>query len=245
MFDANRAQQRAEAGERVVLVRPTTSPADVHGFIAATGIVTGRGGRTSHAAVVARGLGIVSRVAPPLADAAADERLEWAEAIADVITARATQQEPRLVDPADPLSLEIVSHSTCDNVGAILSMLAYGIPASAMQPSSGAVELFEQAAGRDDGLAVVLRGYRVGFAEIWQIWAAHVRGRLPVADVPPVIESSTAFLHAYIDAISDRLIERWAETRRRRRQGLDVSPEDLVRKALFGAGDGDGLHRLD
>ncbi|MCW3039794.1 MAG: hypothetical protein JWM31_1699, partial [Solirubrobacterales bacterium] len=57
VFDAGRAQVRAQAGEDVVLVRPTTSPADVHGFIASVAIVTGRGGRTSHAAVVARGMG--------------------------------------------------------------------------------------------------------------------------------------------------------------------------------------------
>jgi pyruvate,orthophosphate dikinase len=51
------AQQRAEAGEDVILVRPTTAPADLPGVLAATGVVTGRGGRASHAAVVARGLG--------------------------------------------------------------------------------------------------------------------------------------------------------------------------------------------
>ncbi|UTI62347.1 pyruvate, phosphate dikinase [Paraconexibacter antarcticus] len=56
VFDAARAQRRREAGEDVILVRPTTSPADVHGFIASVAIVTGRGGRTSHAAVVARGM---------------------------------------------------------------------------------------------------------------------------------------------------------------------------------------------
>jgi pyruvate,orthophosphate dikinase len=41
----------------VVLLRPTTSPADLPGVIASVGVVTGRGGRTSHAAVVARGMG--------------------------------------------------------------------------------------------------------------------------------------------------------------------------------------------
>jgi pyruvate,orthophosphate dikinase len=56
VFDAGRAQQRHQAGEDVVLVRPTTSPSDIHGFIAAVAIVTGHGGRTSHAAVVARGM---------------------------------------------------------------------------------------------------------------------------------------------------------------------------------------------
>ncbi|HYF26327.1 MAG TPA: PEP-utilizing enzyme, partial [Baekduia sp.] len=51
------AQRRAEAGEAVVLVRPTTAPADLPGVLAAQGVVTAHGGRTSHAAVVARGLG--------------------------------------------------------------------------------------------------------------------------------------------------------------------------------------------
>jgi pyruvate, orthophosphate dikinase len=56
VFDASRAVELAGRGEDVVLVRPTTSPNDVAGFIAARGVVTGRGGRTSHAAVVARGM---------------------------------------------------------------------------------------------------------------------------------------------------------------------------------------------
>jgi pyruvate,orthophosphate dikinase len=57
VFDVTRAVELAGAGEDVILVRPTTSPGDVAGFIAARGVVTGRGGRTSHAAVVARGMG--------------------------------------------------------------------------------------------------------------------------------------------------------------------------------------------
>jgi pyruvate,orthophosphate dikinase len=56
-FDPARAQAMAEQGRKVVLIRPTTSPADVQGFIAGVAVVTGRGGRTSHAAVVARGMG--------------------------------------------------------------------------------------------------------------------------------------------------------------------------------------------
>ncbi|MGO9029869.1 MAG: pyruvate, phosphate dikinase [Acidimicrobiales bacterium] len=54
---ADRAQAAAEAGEPVVLVRTETSPEDVHGMLAAEGILTARGGLVSHAAVVARGWG--------------------------------------------------------------------------------------------------------------------------------------------------------------------------------------------
>ena len=54
---ADDAQAAAERGEKVVLVRSETSPEDVHGMLAAEGILTARGGLVSHAAVVARGWG--------------------------------------------------------------------------------------------------------------------------------------------------------------------------------------------
>jgi pyruvate,orthophosphate dikinase len=57
VFDADRAVEWARAGQRVILLRPETSPEDVAGMYAAQGIVTARGGRTSHAAVVAVGMG--------------------------------------------------------------------------------------------------------------------------------------------------------------------------------------------
>jgi pyruvate,orthophosphate dikinase len=56
-FTADDAEAHHEAGERVLLVRPETSPDDLHGMIAAEGILTSRGGLVSHAAVVARGMG--------------------------------------------------------------------------------------------------------------------------------------------------------------------------------------------
>ena len=56
-FTADEAEARHAAGERVILVRPETSPDDLHGMIAAEGILTSRGGLVSHAAVVARGHG--------------------------------------------------------------------------------------------------------------------------------------------------------------------------------------------
>ncbi len=57
IFDADRAAEVGGAGEAVILVRPETNPDDVHGMLVAQGILTARGGATSHAAVVARGLG--------------------------------------------------------------------------------------------------------------------------------------------------------------------------------------------
>jgi len=57
VFDPDTAEQRAHAGENVILVRDETTPEDFHGIVAARAVLTARGGMTSHAAVVARGMG--------------------------------------------------------------------------------------------------------------------------------------------------------------------------------------------
>lgn len=57
VFDPDEAVAWAEAGKDVLLVRPETCPDDIHGMISAKGVLTSRGGNTSHAAVVARGMG--------------------------------------------------------------------------------------------------------------------------------------------------------------------------------------------
>ncbi|WP_454599323.1 pyruvate, phosphate dikinase [Qipengyuania sp. SM2507] len=57
VLDAETAESWSQRGEKVILVRVETSPEDIHGMHAATGILTARGGMTSHAAVVARGMG--------------------------------------------------------------------------------------------------------------------------------------------------------------------------------------------
>ena len=57
VFDADLAEKLGADGEKIILVREETRPEDIHGFFAAEGILTSRGGKTSHAAVVARGMG--------------------------------------------------------------------------------------------------------------------------------------------------------------------------------------------
>lgn len=57
VFDADEAEELANEGKKVILVRSETTPDDIHGIIAAQAVVTSRGGMTSHAAVVARGMG--------------------------------------------------------------------------------------------------------------------------------------------------------------------------------------------
>ncbi len=57
VFDADEAEEMKKKGHDVILVRPETSPEDFHGIVAARAVLTARGGMTSHAAVVARGMG--------------------------------------------------------------------------------------------------------------------------------------------------------------------------------------------
>lgn len=57
VFDTDEAALRGNNGDEILLVRPETTPEDIHGMVAAKGILTARGGMTSHAAVVARGMG--------------------------------------------------------------------------------------------------------------------------------------------------------------------------------------------
>ncbi|MBW2136749.1 MAG: pyruvate, phosphate dikinase [Deltaproteobacteria bacterium] len=57
VFNADRAESKAKLGEKIILVREETKPEDIHGFFASQGILTSRGGKTSHAAVVARSMG--------------------------------------------------------------------------------------------------------------------------------------------------------------------------------------------
>jgi pyruvate,orthophosphate dikinase len=71
VFHADRAEHMAQAGEKVILCRIETSPEDIHGMHAAQGILTTRGGMTSHAAVVARGMG------RPCVSGAGDLRIDY------------------------------------------------------------------------------------------------------------------------------------------------------------------------
>ena len=72
VFNADEAERRAHGGDQVLLARIETSPEDIHGMHAACGILTARGGMTSHAAVVARGMG------RPCVSGASDIRIDYA-----------------------------------------------------------------------------------------------------------------------------------------------------------------------
>ncbi|HEY2112423.1 MAG TPA: pyruvate, phosphate dikinase, partial [Dongiaceae bacterium] len=78
VFTADEAEDRGARGEKVILVRTETSPEDIHGMHAAVGVLTTRGGMTSHAAVVARGMG------RPCVSGAGDLRIDEAARVMKV-----------------------------------------------------------------------------------------------------------------------------------------------------------------
>jgi len=73
------------------------------------------------------------------------------------VSARVLDLVPELTEPTDESVRSAVERSTVDNVGAVVSMLAYGIPSTAIEPSMGALELFQRLAEREDGLTTILR----------------------------------------------------------------------------------------
>ncbi len=98
VFTASAAEEWAQRGERVILVRTDTSPEDIHGMKAAVGILTARGGMTSHSAVVARGMGKCCVTACTSLRVDAPKKVAY-------FVASATQKEIRLKE-GDTLTLD-------------------------------------------------------------------------------------------------------------------------------------------
>jgi pyruvate,orthophosphate dikinase len=94
VFDADTAEKKAGMGEKVILVRVETSPEDIHGMHAAQGILTARGGMTSHAAVVARGMG------RPCVSGAGSVSIDYAKRLMRVGGAEVKEGETITIDGA-------------------------------------------------------------------------------------------------------------------------------------------------
>ena len=92
VFDSDTAEKRAANGEAVILVRVETSPEDIHGMHAAKGILTARGGMTSHAAVVARGMG------RPCVSGAGTRSIKAAEGVMRIGTREVREGEVLTID---------------------------------------------------------------------------------------------------------------------------------------------------
>lgn len=164
--------------------------------------------------------------------------------IGEHLTDHVLREIPELGRPQDPTWPATVYRAARSNVSAILAMLAEGVAGDAAETPLEARAFYERQAEHEDGLVTVLRTYRLGIAELWQIWAAHVADTLDDPElVVAVLIASTAAFDAYQDRMAEESAAHWRETRVRKRAGLDRSPADIVREALAG-GSTDGLEQL-
>ncbi|XAY04654.1 hypothetical protein DSM112329_01489 [Paraconexibacter sp. AEG42_29] len=168
--------------------------------------------------------------------ALAAELLEDVSAIAEHLTAFVMREVGELVQTDDPTWQPTVYRAARSNASAILAMLAEGVAGSAAETPVEARAFYERQAEHDDGLVTVLRTYRLGIAELWQAWAAHVTTRC--RDEPlvalEILRASMAEVSAYQDRMAEESAAHWRDTRLRKQRGLDRMPAEIVRGALAG-----------
>jgi hypothetical protein len=158
------------------------------------------------------------------------------DSIGAVVTRRMLVAEQRLVDPDDPTLGPLVSRFSHSTAGAVLAALAYGSSTERAGPTQAALALFERLAESDEGLAIALRAHRLLAAELWETWAAFIEDRIADRSLHrSVLSISTRQMSAYLDSVCDQLTDAWPRTRGRRRRGIDLPVQELVRRALYGS----------
>ncbi len=179
VFDPGRAEELVDAGHAVVLVRPDTSPRDIAGMIAAEGIVTAVGGRTSHAAVVARGMGI-----PAVCGV---DGLE-----VDATTGRAILPSGRMLHEGDVVTVD-------GTAGTVMLGAATLVPP---QPEERVARLLTWCDER--ARTPVLDAPPGGFIRVGSVEEAMTAGDRVLVDVPWEGADSQALLDAVCRALLDR-----------------------------------------
>lgn len=136
------------------------------------------------------------------------EVLPLANTISEVVLARILEKVPQLAPQHTPEEIEVLRAAVEQNVGGILAMLAFGIEAELIEPVVGTVALLKQAADDGGDVTTVLRGYRVGHAQLWQAWATEAQARIadPVL-LNRVCAVSSGNMFAFIDSACERLVE--------------------------------------
>jgi pyruvate,orthophosphate dikinase len=187
VVDPDEAERRAKSGEAIVLVRPTTSPNDVHGMIAAVAVVTDLGGSTSHAAVVTRALGrpSVVGVGDGVAEGLAGQLLTVDGASGRVYAGALPLQATRVEDHSSLAALAQWARDECpvevvaSHDGEVLDLDAEGV---GLDPETGRIDA-EQVELRLRQGASAVRGSVLNTAEgVRAVLAAGTR--VVVADPP-------------------------------------------------------------
>lgn len=188
VVDPDEAERRAKSGEAIVLVRPTTSPNDVHGMIAAVAVVTDLGGSTSHAAVVTRALGrpSVVGVGDGVAEGLAGQLLTVDGASGHVYAGALPLQSTRVEDHSSLAALAQWAREECpvevvaSHDGEVLDLDAEGV---GLDPETGRIDV-EQVELRLRQGASAVRGSVLNTAE--GVRAVLAAGTCVVVADPPL-----------------------------------------------------------
>jgi hypothetical protein len=155
----------------------------------------------------------VVTVSEPAAEAVqrcAHELLPRSGEIAADITAEVLARLPRLVPAGSPEGVDAVRESTDQNVGAILSTLAFGVPATATEPVLGARKLLRRSTEGGGTITDLLRAYRYGHELVWQRWSEYVTARLgdvvSAEQLAEVLALSSQHMFTFIDQSCEHLV---------------------------------------
>ncbi len=151
VFDSDEAQRLKAAGRKVILVRVETSPEDIHGMHAAEAVVTARGGMTSHAAVVARGMG------KPCVSGAGGIKIDYA---AGVMTVAGIAFEKGDLLTVDGTSGQVIQGEVNDDSGRSLRRIRRAHGMGGRRAPHGRSRQCRDAAGRPHGAQIRRRGHR-------------------------------------------------------------------------------------
>jgi DNA-binding PucR family transcriptional regulator len=163
----------------------------------------------------------------------AHELLPRAGEIAAEVTAQVIAELPRLVGPSSAAGVDAVRESTDQNIGAILSTLAFGVPATATEPVLGARKLLRHAVNEGGGILDLLRAYRYGHQLIWQVWSEYVSSRVDdAAQLAAVLALSSAHMFTFIDRSCQHLAAEYHSTYGGAVGRLARAPGEVIRELL-------------
>ncbi|GAA0603923.1 helix-turn-helix domain-containing protein [Sporichthya brevicatena] len=137
--------------------------------------------------------------------------------VSAAVVTRVLTEIPELGSPDSETSWETTMASGIGNIGALMSMMTYGVPANAgIEPPEGALEFFRAMIGRGADITAILRAYRIGHAELWNQWMRVVsEGIENLEDLPEILTVSSAHMFSYMDSVCERLVAEYEPERRR------------------------------
>jgi len=138
----------------------------------------------------------------------ARELLPRAMTVAARITERVLQAVPEMAPAGAPNAVHLVQESTDQNIGAMLSTLAFGVTPTSIEPPAGTQDLVDNLTAAGGNVTHLLRSYRVGHQLLWELWCEHVHAEIrDPADLPEVLRISSAHLFDFIDRACQRIVD--------------------------------------